>query len=153
MGDNIRIERDPEFWRGILAHPDVRHVMRGIDPGAALDAVIRNSTVQPVAAEHGGWLFVQMDPFGRVFDLHAAFTPEGCGREAVDTLKHGLEALNPDCCFVFETDDEPRSRPPLSFGFRRSGVPHYEPMLGTNVTTWVLTREAWEASPVRRRMH
>ena len=152
MGDSIRIERDPAFWRGILAHPGVSHVMRGIDPGAALDAVILNSTVQPVASEHGGWLFVQMDPFGRVFDLHAAFTPEGLGREAVEALKYGLNTLDPDCCFVFEVDDEPRSKPPLSFGFRKAGEPHMVPFFGM-MTTWVLTREAWEASPVRRRMH
>lgn len=152
MGDNIRIERDPAFWREVLAHPDVRHVMRGIDPGAALDAVILNRTVHPIAGQHGGWLFVQMDAFGRVFDLHAAFTPEGRGREAVAALKAGLEMVDPDCCFVFEVDDEPNSRPPLSFGFRQQGEPRAHPLFGT-ITTWVLTREAWEASPVRRRMH
>jgi hypothetical protein len=151
MGDSIRIERDPSFWRGILAHPDVRHVMRGIDPGAALDAVILNDTVQPIANEHGGWLFVQMDPFGRVFDLHAAFTPEGCGREAVATLKRGIELTDADVYVVYEFEDEPNSRPPLSFGFRQMGD-GFHTFMGP-AKCWVLTREAWEASPVRRRMH
>lgn len=151
MGDSIRIERDPAFWRGILAHPDVRHVMRGIDPGQALDAVLLNPTVFPLASEHGGYLFVQMDPFGRVFDLHAAYTPEGRGREALDALKAALNHIDADLVVVFEIEDEPSSRPPLSLGFKPTG--EFKPCWLGMARTWVLTREAWEASAARARMH
>lgn len=147
---SIRVERDPAFWRGILAHPEVRHVMRGIDPAAALDAILSNTTVIPVASEHGGYLFVQMDPLGRVYDLHAAYTPEGRGREANEALKAALDLVQADVVIAFETDDA-QSRPPLSFGFRAAGLADETP-LGL-VRTWVLTREAWEASKVRARMH
>jgi hypothetical protein len=146
--NSIRVERDPAFWREVFDHPEVGGVLRGYDvdigPALAHDAVI------PFASQHGGYLFVRLDVLSRVYEIHAAYTPEGRGREAHEALKEALETIKADVIVAMETDN-PMSRPPLTFGFRAVG--EFEPSPIGDVRTWVLTRDAWEASQARRRMH
>lgn len=146
VASTIRVERDPEFWRSLLMDPANAAALRGIDPGVGIDLVIGNPTVLPIASENGGYIFVQMDPYQRVWDLHAVYSPQGRGREAHDALKRALDLVSADLVLVFETE-EPGSRPPASFGFRAASDG------ADGVRTWVLTREAWEASKARARMH
>lgn len=129
----IREDRDPTLWTFV-------------DP--ALDwSFLTSPAVTPLRSEHGGYLFVRLDALGRVLDLHAAFQRAGWGKEASRTLKAALRLLTGwQIITVAEDAANPRSRPPLSFGFRPAG-----PFEG-GYRSWFLTRTAWEASPARRRM-
>lgn len=139
----IREDRDPAFWRRVTSHRSVAPYLGGL-----FDVEhVRNPIVKPLRSENGGYLFVRIDGLGRVWDLHAAFLPAGWGREAAGALKAALEHLSGwQVVSVSEVEGNWRSRPPRSFGFRPAG-----PLSG-GYRSWILTRDAWEASPARRRM-
>lgn len=141
------IDRDEVFWRSVCEHPDVEPwVSLGIKTDW-LAPLLGAAHVQPFRSEHGGYFLVKMDPLGRLWDLHAAFTPEGWGAEASSTLKATLRDLGGwDLITSTEVGGNWRSRPPRSFGFRPSAPAH------GGYRTWILTRAAWEASPAYRRM-
>lgn len=145
----IREDRGPDFWNRIASHPEVRKTLFGFPPEMVGEEMLA-SNVRHFSALHGGWAFRRLDTLGLVWDTHAMFTPKGWGREANAVLKHALRTLfaTAQVLLVSETQS-PRSRPPLSFGFRPSG----EPTLTTigPLKTWVLTRAAWERSPAYRR--
>jgi hypothetical protein len=130
----IREERDPAFWARIASDPFCAPELKGHPPDI-FGPLMETASCTPLATDHGGFLFIQIAP--DVYDLHALYLP-GHTRETSDGLALALERLKPDLCMVTQTDN-PFSRPPLSFGFRKSG------------NTWFLTREAWASSPVRRR--
>lgn len=141
----IRLDRSEAFWRPITDHPDIKH---NLDLGTGIDwlpTVIQNPDVLPFASEHGGYFLHRLTD--GLWDLHAAYQPEGWGREANQTLKAVLGRLpNWQIVTASEVGGNWRSRPPKSFGFRPAG-----PFEGWS-RTWFLTRTAWEASPARRRM-
>jgi hypothetical protein len=147
----IRIERDPAWWAAVAGHPALRAMMGGADP-ALIGALAGREGVLPLAAAHGGFLFIRQDALGLVAELHTLFTPEGWGREA---FAAGVEALGAvwllgfQAVVTLEMRDNPRGRPPRSFGFARCGdwraVPTGEGRL------WMLTTSAWETSPAARR--
>lgn len=154
MAGSVRVERDPAFWRSIASHPQVApHVSLGheIDVGA----MALHPLVTPLASEHGGFLFIRLDPLGRAVELHTLFTPEGWGREvhgaakaAFDHVFEGGAAL----VLTSEVEGNARSQPPRSFRFAPCG--DFEPTpYGKRFRTWFLTRAAWEGSPARRRAH
>lgn len=149
----IRVERDPAFWTAVAAHPAVAPMLRGGSPDL-IGALAARAGVLPLAAEHGGFLFVRADALGFTCELHTLFTPEGWGREA---LTAGIEALGAvwACGFclitTFEARDNPRSRPPKTFGFARAGDWRETPF--GELRPWALTRVAWDASPARRLKH
>lgn len=150
----IREERDPAFWTAVIEHPEVKpHVTLGrqIDIAGALESPL----IIPLAAEHGGFLFVRLDGLGRVYELHAMFTPEGWGREALQALKETVSeafARGAQLITASEVEGHWRSRPPKTFRFEPCGA--FEPAAGftERFRTWALTRAAWEASPARQRM-
>lgn len=151
----IREERDPAFWNAVACHPDVRPL---IGPGVVmpdLTPVILDPHVLPMAAEHGGFIFFQRDRLGMVYELHTMFTPEAWGTREVPTAAHeafgGLFLLGAALVFTLEVATNRRSRPPLSHGWRTACPFAFAPELAADVRTWVLTREAWDASPARRR--
>lgn len=122
---HIAPDTDFDWWTPLLAHPAVR----------------------TVESPNGGYFLVQLDPLGRTWELHAAFKPQGWGREAHGLLKAALRDLEGwDVILASEVAGNWRSRAPKSFGFRPAG-----PFAG-QYRTWILTRAAWEASPARRRL-
>lgn len=154
MGDGmsgqiaIREERSAAWWQSVIDHEAVSHIKQGHDLKAA--DLVRRVDVRPFASKSGGYIFVRLDVLGRVYELHAAYKPEGWGREAHQALKLALEVVDADVVLVTETAN-PQSRPPLSFGFRCGS--DFRPSLIGEVRTWVLTRDAWAASVARRRMN
>jgi hypothetical protein len=147
----IRVERDVGWWAAVASHPAVRETLGGMDP-LKLAKVAAAPDVLPLASEHGGFLFVKLDPLGFVAELHTLFTPEGWGREA---LTAGIEAINAiwvcgyQAITTFEVRANARSRPPVSFGFAQAGEWKDSPI--GEIRLWVLTAAAWAASPGMKR--
>lgn len=150
----IREERDPGFWQKVAEHPlVVRHVFLGSSV-LDLSEIIAHPTVTPLAAEHGGFLFVRLDGMGRVFELHTLFTPEGWGREVLTAAKQAFAQIfdaGAQLVTTYEIEGWWRSRPPKSFGFTRAGGFQPIPQIEASVSTWVLTSDGWAASPACRR--
>ncbi|HJR83449.1 MAG TPA: hypothetical protein VJ775_05935 [Sphingomicrobium sp.] len=148
----IREDRDPAFWSATYEHPDVKpHV--GLGQSLDVAAIVADPRVTPLAAEHGGFLFVQLDELGRVFELHTMFTPEGWGREVLLAAKAAFSEMfvrGADVIVTHEVKGNPRSQPPISFRFRAAG--DFAPALGAALRTWTLTRTAWAQSPALARM-
>lgn len=117
----------------------------GYDMGCLVD----HPSVLPMRAERGGYLFHCRS--AGIYELHALFEPHAWGRPTSDALKACLQSLSWRRIDVSEVRGNWRSRPPRSFGFRAVGdfAPH---LTGLDLKPWILTREAWEASPARRRM-
>ncbi len=147
----IRVERDPAFWTAVAGHPALSGMIGHVNP-AVIGALAVRPHVLPLAARHGGFLFIRQDHLGMVCELHTLFTPEGWGREA---WAAGIEALgavwllNYQLITTLEMRANARSQPPRSFGFQRAGdwreTPHGE------ARTWILTRDGWNASPAAKR--
>jgi len=149
----MAVDRDPQFWIDVAEHPAVApHVLFG-HSGLLIADVIRHPSVTAFSSEHGGYLFVKLDGLGRVYELHSLFTPEGWGREALATAKRAFAEIMKTAALVvtYEVEGNWRSRPPKSFGFAPAGGSSDSPELGLPIRTWVLTQEAWIASPVWRR--
>lgn len=142
----VRLERSPEFWRELVAHPDLAHVNEGMT--SDIGEMVGRDNIIPMASENGGYLFCQVDPLGRVYDLHAAYKPEGRGREASSALKASLDALGADVVIVAETRN-PMSRPPRSFGFRVAA--DWRNSSVGDIRTWSVTLADWRRSPAYRR--
>jgi hypothetical protein len=151
----IREERNPDFWMDVLSDPAVVAAMRYSPDRDSLAQSLARDDILPLAAQHGGFWFNTLDPFGRVSELHTMFTPAGWGREVHAAAKEAFtRVFSETSCVLIVTHEvgaNPRSRPPLSFGFRCVG-----PMMGTDTfigdaRTWLLTVDAWFASPAGRR--
>lgn len=142
---NVRVERSPEFWRSLIAHPAVAHVGEGLSD---IGEFVSRDNVIPMASESGGYVFCQVDVLGRVYDLHAAYKPEGRGMEASAALKQCLNEVPGDLFIVSETAN-PMSRPPKSFGFRVASDWRASPV--GPIRTWAVTRDEWQRSPAFRK--
>jgi hypothetical protein len=117
-----------------------------------LSGFIGRDDVLPLASAHGGFVFVFGDPVGLMCELHTLFTPEGWGREAADSAVlafNAVFALGPQMVTTHEVKANPRSRPPLSYGFRPAGGWGETPY--GCLRLWILTAVAWAASPVATR--
>lgn len=151
MSSDIRVERDPAFWGPILNHPAVRGPTLHGHPFEAILPLLAEPHL-PLASVHGGYLLRNLDGLGRVWDLHAAFTPNGWGHEARNA---GLALY--DCVFgsgaqlILLTEQRAfqRSRGCLSHGWRPAGG-FYVSQFG-ELRQWLLTEAMWRASPVHRR--
>lgn len=140
-------DRDPDFWVRIASHPSLAHLLGGQDP--ALIANLPAGAV-PLRAEHGGFIFLPADSFGRVYELHTLFTPEGWGREAFQAAREAFDLIfdRADLVITHETA-HPQSRPPKTFRFVRLGEHQATPYGALRL--WMLTRDAWLTSPARSR--
>lgn len=146
----IREERSGDFWRGVVEHPKVAHVLMGLP--LDIGDLVSHERVIPLASENGGFLFCQLDGLGRVFELHTLFKPEGWGREVSTAAKEAFAEMFAKGARVITTYEvEGWTAPPLSFGWRTAG--EFSPSSLGNLRTWVLTLDGWEASPARRRFH
>ena len=145
--------RDPTFWRAVYEHPEVRpHV--GLGQDIDIEAIVADERVTLYRSTNGGYLFVRLDGHGIVVELHSLFTPEGWGRETTLALRMALAevfAAGAQVVTTFEVAGNWRSRAPLSFGFQPAGPFAPVSHLSAELRSWVLTRVAWEASPVFRR--
>ena len=145
----IREERSPAWWQAIADHPEVaRHV--GGTPGA-LSAMVQSNAVLPLAADNGGFLFVQLDALGRVYELHTLFLPKAWGSEVVQAAHEAFQVVFASAQVVttFEQEAWWRSRPPRSHGWKEAG--DFAPSPIGPLKTWVLTLDAWRSSPAVRR--
>ncbi|HEY5072068.1 MAG TPA: hypothetical protein VII63_08555 [Caulobacteraceae bacterium] len=146
----VRIERDPAFWANVASHLQVApHI--GVGPEVVGEFALRPG-VTPLAAEHGGFLFSTLDGMGMVRELHTLFTPEGWGREVARAAHEAFAlifAAGAQVIVTHERADWWRSAPPKSHGWAVAGE-----WAGTaigEVRMWVLTLDAWRASPAVRR--
>lgn len=150
----IREERDPAFWTAVYEHPEVKPRV-GLGHELDLAGIVSSPGVTPLAADHGGFIFAQLDGLGRTHELHTLFTPEGWGREVAQAAKDAFAFMfdrGADLIITQEVAGNRRSQPPRSFRFTPAGDFRPSP-LGPDLRSWVLTRAAWEASPARQRMH
>lgn len=144
----IREDRDPAFWVGVVSHPAVSHTLSGLAP-ESIAGLLAEPNI-PLRSDHGGFIFVKADSFGRAFELHTLFTPEGWGREVYHAAREAFDLMFSRCDLIITHETEHRqSRPPLTFRFARLGE-FSETFLGP-VRLWALTRDAWMSSPARRR--
>jgi hypothetical protein len=149
----IREERDPAFWDAVARHPEVApHVFLGTGP-IKLAEIVAHPSVLPLASEHGGFIFCRLDSLGRVWELHTLYTPEGWGREVLGALKAAVSRVLTEGQLIttYSVEGWWRSRPPKSFGFQQAGDYRAVPSIGAALSTWVLTKAAWEQSPAHRR--
>lgn len=147
------INRDAAFWDAVATHPEVApFVFMGRERGS-LAGLVEHPDALPLASTNGGLIFVKMDLVGLVRELHTMYRPEGWGREvAAHAPRFMQEAFN-HCSMITTHEQEGawRTRPPKSHGWQSSGefidcgLPH-------KLKLWFLTREAWLASPVGRKM-
>lgn len=151
----IREERSPAFWQGVADHPEVASRVFLGGQSHDLSAIVASPNVLPLASEHGGFLFARLDGFGRVYELHTMYRPEGWGREVLTASKLAFAKvfdLGAQLVSTYEVEGWWRSRPPKSFGFIRAGGFRPVPGIIPHLSTWVLTSDAWDASPARRRV-
>lgn len=150
----ITEDRSLSFWRPVFEHPAVNpHVALGHD--VDLDGILSSSLVTALRADHGGFLFVQLDGAARLFELHTMFTPEGWGREALFSAKEAFAEMfrrGAQIVTTFEVEGNQRSQPPRSFGFVQAGEFSEVAALGVRMRSWVLTCLAWNASMACKRM-
>lgn len=147
MPVTIREERDPAFWMGIASHPEVQSLLGNFSP-EHMAALISLPTLTPLAAEHGGFLFVALDGAQRIQELHTLFTPAGWGREVHAAAKMAFNRMfagDAQVIATYQMEHNPKSQPPRSFGFLPVG--DFAPSPFGSARTWILTRDAWAASP------
>lgn len=147
----IREERDPDFWLDVARHPAVAPLLGPISPDQ-MALLVTSPLSRPLAAKHGGYVFIQRDEAGRVLELHSLFTPEGWGREASAAGKAALAVVfgaGAHLIFTMALAANDLSRPPTSYGFRPIG--DFEESPRGSARTWFLTRDAWFGSAAGRR--
>jgi hypothetical protein len=150
----IREDRDCTFWQEVYEHPAVKEAAsmgHEVDVAALLAA----PCVHPLRGANGGFLFVQLDGTGRIWEFHTAFKPEGWGREVATALKHAIQWAfdrGGQLVTTYEVEGNWRSQPPRSFRFKACG--DFEPAEGftQRFRTWALTKPDWRASPAFQRM-
>lgn len=154
MAGSVIVDRDPAFWREVAGHPEVApHVSLGQD--FDIGAMVTHPLVTPLRAEHGGFIFIALDPLARVLELHTLFTPEGWGREVHAAAKAAFDHVfdgGVQLVVTSEVEGNRRSQPPRSFRFAPAGDFAATPY-GPRFRSWFLTHAAWEGSPARRRAH
>lgn len=152
-GVDLVESRDPAFWSEVADHPQVApHVSLG--QTIPMDRVVAHPLVTPLRSENGGFLFFRLDGCGRVYDLHTLFKPEAWGtREIVQAARQAFDLMFARGAQIISTNEvegNKRSQPPRSFRFAPAGG--FAPSAyGPAFRTWFLTKDAWEASPARRR--
>lgn len=145
--------RDVAFWDRIAQHPQVApHIFMGKAP-QSLAPLIENPACRPYASEHGGVIFGPVDHLGMVVEMHTLFTPEGWGREVAINGKAFVQDVFRSVSLILTHEQEGhwRSRPPRSHGWQACGD-YTDAGMACRLKLWALTRDAWSASPVGRKM-
>lgn len=147
------INRDVAFWDRIAGHPAVApHIFMGLKP-ETLAPLILNPLASPYASEHGGAIFSPVDHLGFVVEMHTLFTPEGWGREVAAFGKRVMPDIFNTASLILTHEQEGhwQSRPPRSHGWTACGDFKGVEM-PCRLKLWSLSREAWIASPVGRKI-
>ena len=145
--------RDVQFWDSVACHEAVApHVFMGSEP-RSIGSLIENERNLPFASENGGVLFVGLDALGMVREMHTMYRPEGWGREVAINGKSFVQEVFQTASLIMTHEQEGnwKSRPPLSHGWKPSGD-YCDIGLSCRLRLWVLTKDAWIASPVGRKM-
>ena len=145
---SIRVERDKEFWRKVLFHDDVKDTLLDLSPDEFLEC-ITSPVVTPLADIHGGFICARVGSTPLVQEFHTAFLPEGWGREVHNAAKEAIGYMfnnGVKLLITYEDKNNPRSRPPKSFGFETDTGPNNKYQL------WFLSLGNWLASPAYRRL-
>lgn len=145
--------RDTSWWDGIANHEAVApHVFMGL-PAVTLAPLVEPENSFPMASINGGLIFAPLDNLGFVFELHTLYKPEGWGREVHAHAKECFRQMMERASIIVthEQEGSSQTRPPLSFGWKSSGI-FREVGLPKRLRMWVLTKEAWESSPVGRKL-
>lgn len=146
------INRDADFWDSVANHPEVApFVFMGADK-VSLAGLVESDGCLPLASENGGLLFVKMDLVGLVRELHTMYRPEGWGREVAKNAPIFMDEAFKHCSLITTHEQEGRwrTRPPKSHGWKPAGD-YKDCGLRYKLKLWILTKEAWYASPVGRR--
>lgn len=147
------IRRDAAFWDSIAQHPEVApYVFMGIEQ-TTLAPIVENPRNAPCASENGGVIFSALDPVASVFEMHTLYHPKGWGREVAINGKRFVDAVMQSASLIVTNEQEGawRTRPPKSHGWQSAG-PFKDVGLSRRLRLWILTREAWLASPVGRKL-
>lgn len=147
------INRDVEFWDSVARHPEVApNIFCGMDI-LSLSPLIDDERNKPFASEHGGVIFVSVDHLGMVWEMHTLYTPEGWGREIATNARIFASEIFKAASMLIthEQEENWRTSPPKSHGWRPAGE-YKDVGLPKRLKLWTLTREAWVASPVGRKM-
>jgi hypothetical protein len=147
------INRDAAFWDGIANHEAVApHVFMGKERHS-LAPLVEDPKVLPLASENGGIMFVAMDLVGLVREMHTMYRPEGWGREVAEASKRFMCEAFKHCALIttHEQEGHYRSKPPKCHGWKPAGE-YTDVGLPIRLRLWILTREAWYASPAGRKM-
>ena len=146
-GHTLTEQRDAGFWRAIASDPVLAGAIMGLSP-EQIAAIAADPRMLPLASENGGFFFGQMDGLGLVAELHTLYRPAGWGREVAMAGREALERVFATFHVVvtYEVKGNARSRPPRSFGFVMAG--DWQETSAGVLRCWVLTRAAWDASPV-----
>lgn len=146
---DIVLDRNAAFWDAVATHPQVApHVFLGQD-SMSLREVVEHPSVTPLRSENGGFIFAKLDGAARVYELHTLYLPEGWGREVNAAAKLAFAWMfreGAQVIVTYEISGWKKSQPPLSFGFKAAG--DFAPAYGKSLKAWVLTRDAWDNSPV-----
>jgi len=146
-GVRAAVREDLAFWVDVASHPDVRHVLDGIDP-EHIEKALQPPNIA-LRFEHGGFIFAKSDSFGRVYELHTLFKPEGWGREVFFAARQAFDRMFEVCDLIITHETRhPQSRPPKTFRFIPLG--DFEMTEHGEARLWMLTRDAWIASPARK---
>lgn len=143
----VVLDRSPDFWVEVASHPAVAHTLGGFSP-ELIALAVSNPSVLPFRAEHGGFILLKADSFGRVYELHTLFTPEGWGKEAYRAAKSLFDKAFGFCDLIITHETEhPQSRPPKTFRFKPLG--EFEDTETGKIRLWSLSRADWLTSPAR----
>lgn len=152
----MNLNRDPAFWTDVATHPQVAPAIHlGVNDIPSVEAFVAHEAVFPVSYEGGGFIFAQLDGLGLQFELHTLFKPEQWGKPVARAARDAfprLFGMGAQIVTTYEQEDNWRSRPPKSHGWKVCGD-FVSANMPTRVRMWYLTSEAWYASPVGRKVH
>lgn len=146
--------RDASFWDAVAQHDAVApHIFMDMEERPSLSPLIENPSNLPFASENGGVIFVGLDALGLVREMHTLYRPEGWGREVALNGKAFVNEVFKTASVIVTHEQEGnwRSVPPKSHGWKSADEYCYIGM-SKRLRLWILTKEAWIASPVGRKM-
>ncbi len=144
--------RDPSFWDSVAQHEAVApFVFMGEEP-RSLGFLVSDERNLPLRSDNGGVILLSMDALGFYREMHTLYTPDGWGREVATAGRGFMREAFKTCHVLFtnEQEGEYRTAPPKSHGWKPCGDFTNVGLL-RRLRPWMLTKEAWLASPVGRK--